>query len=103
MAFDEKLAHRIRLYFKKEKIYYTEKKMFGGCCFMVDNKFCVGVDKDRLIARVGKSLYLDTLSMQHCAPFDIRTKPLKGFVIVTTNGIRSDNDLALWIQKCLTK
>ena len=41
MAYNEKLADRIR-----EALVDTpktlEKQMFGGVCFMVDNKMCVG-------------------------------------------------------------
>jgi TfoX/Sxy family transcriptional regulator of competence genes len=32
-----------------------EKKMFGGLCFMVNDKMCVGVETNRLMVRLDPS------------------------------------------------
>jgi len=59
MAYDEFFADRVRQTFKELKVVFTEKKMMGGLIFMVDEKMCVGVDKDnktgddRLMTRIG--------------------------------------------------
>ncbi|MDR4470642.1 MAG: TfoX/Sxy family protein [Nitrospira sp.] len=52
MAYDERLAKRIRGYFKRRK-GVEEKRMFGGLCFMLNSHMCCGVEKDRLMARRG--------------------------------------------------
>jgi TfoX/Sxy family transcriptional regulator of competence genes len=52
MAYNEHLADRIRRELKDQNASFEEKKMFGGICFMVDDKMCVGVIKDDLMARV---------------------------------------------------
>lgn len=43
MAFNEKIADRIReALVDQENV--IEKHMFGGVCFMVNDKMCVGYD-----------------------------------------------------------
>lgn len=50
MAYNEQLGNKIR-----EALQHlpnvTEKVMFGGLCFMVDEKMCIGVVKDELMCR----------------------------------------------------
>lgn len=46
MAYDERLAERIREALSHER-GVTEKKMFGGIAFMVDGKMCCGVRQPR--------------------------------------------------------
>ena len=45
MSFDEKLANRTRELISKTHPITEEKKMFGGLCFMVDHKMCIGVEQ----------------------------------------------------------
>ena len=101
MAYDEHLADRVRTYFKERKISPEEKKMMGGLCFMVDNKMCVGVDKNRLMARIGPEVYDQALSKKGCRPMDFTGRPLKGFVFVEPEGIDLEDDLAYWLRLCL--
>jgi TfoX/Sxy family transcriptional regulator of competence genes len=35
----------------------TEKRMFGGICFMVDDKMCICVRDNQLMCRVGPDEY----------------------------------------------
>jgi len=101
MAYDEHLADRIRSYFKEKKINTEEKKMMGGLCFMVDKKMCVGVDKNRLMARIGPEVYDQALTKTGCRPMDFTGRPLKGFVFVEPVGIDLEDELAYWLQLCL--
>ncbi len=50
MPCNEDLADRIRHLLNSKKIKSTEKKMFGGVCFLVDDKMLIGVEKERLSA-----------------------------------------------------
>lgn len=45
MAYNEKLAGRIREMIALTHKKVQEKKMFGGLCFMVNDKMCVGVEQ----------------------------------------------------------
>jgi TfoX/Sxy family transcriptional regulator of competence genes len=51
VAFNEKLAERIREALV-EIPDVEEKHMFGGSCFMVKGKMCIGVIKDDLMCRI---------------------------------------------------
>ena len=52
MAYNNFLAERIALELKRKKKAFEEKKMFGGICFMIDDKMCIGVVKEQLMARI---------------------------------------------------
>lgn len=52
MAYNEFLADRVRGSLKQLQTAFGEKKMFGGLCFMVDDKMCVGIIKDDLMVRI---------------------------------------------------
>ena len=43
MAYNEQLADRVREIISRTPAETEEKKMFGGLCFMVNDKMCVGV------------------------------------------------------------
>lgn len=64
MAFDERLAQRIREYLRERKDI-EEKKMFGGLCFMVSGHMCCGIVDDKLMARVGPENYDTCLKKDH--------------------------------------
>ncbi|MBS1566195.1 MAG: TfoX/Sxy family protein, partial [Bacteroidetes bacterium] len=51
MAFNEKLADRVREIIALSHSNIVEKPMFGGLCFMVNDKMCIGVEKARLMVR----------------------------------------------------
>ena len=51
MAFDDKLAERIRKQLGKRR-GLTEKKMFGGLAFLVNGNMCCGVHGDEMIVRL---------------------------------------------------
>ena len=101
MAFDEHLAFRIRGVLKSKSVFFSEKKMMGGLCFMVDDKMCVGITGNKLMARVGETAYNSCLQKKGCHEMTFTGKPLKGFVYVDPNAIDMDEDLETWIQYCL--
>ncbi|ETN96653.1 TfoX/Sxy family protein [Zhouia amylolytica] len=101
MAYDNFLADRIRLCLKEKHISFEEKKMMGGLCFMVEDKMCVGVVKDNLMARIDPDIYDKALQKKGCREMDFTGRPMKGFVFVEPEGIDLDQDLNYWIQLCL--
>lgn len=60
MAYDEGLAERIREQLTGN-LYITEKKMFGGVCFLHDGNMLCAVIKDELMLRTGPDLYKELL------------------------------------------
>lgn len=102
MAYDEFLADRIRHTLQENRTRFSEKKMFGGLAFMVNDKMCVGVIRDNLMARVGPEFYLKALEEPWTKPMDFTGRPLKGYVYVEPEGIDTDNQLSAWVDACLT-
>ncbi len=98
MAYSKSLVERIRhLVARRRGI--TEKKMFGGVCFLLNGNMLVGVWKDSLIARVGKDAYDAALQNEHVKEFDITGRAMKGWVMVAPDGIDSDYQLTHWIDQ----
>ena len=101
MAYNELLAERVAEAFDKNHVPFNAKKMMGGLCYMVDDKMCVGVEKERLMVRLDPDYYEKALARKGCKPMDFTGRPMKGFVYVDASGIGSDSDLAFWISKAL--
>jgi TfoX/Sxy family transcriptional regulator of competence genes len=98
MAYDEGLAARVRTALAKTR-GVAERKMFGGlCCLLQGNMFC-GVVDDRLMVRVGAEDYEAALAMPHVREMDFTGRPLRGMVYVAPAGIRTERDLALWLER----
>ena len=77
MAFNEKLAERTRKALQG-KGEITEKKMFGGICFLLRGKMCCGIMKDVLVARVDPKESAALLKMPGVRPMDFTGRPMKG-------------------------
>jgi TfoX/Sxy family transcriptional regulator of competence genes len=95
---DEALAARIRSILKRRK-GYSEQKMFGGICFMLNGNMCVGPWHGSLIVRLDKSQHDATQSEPYVKPMDITGKVMKGWAIVDSAGIESDDELKAWIRR----
>lgn len=100
MAYDEGLAQRIRDVLAGRPDF-IEKKMFGGLAFMVNGHMCVGVNDDKLMARVGADRYAEAMKSPHAREMDFTGKGLKGFVYVEAAGIEEDIDLQMWVDLAL--
>ena len=101
MAYDEKLADRIRELIAETHTNIEEKKMFGGLCFMVNDKMCVGVEQERLMVRLDPAKYEEVLEKEGCAPMDFTGKVMKGYVFVDTDVLSTRKQLQYWIGLAL--
>lgn len=101
MAYNEHLADRIHQIFKDRKIIFFEKKMFGGLCFMVNDKMCVGIVKEELMARVGEEKYQESLTKKGCKEMNFTGRPMKGYVYLDADALDLDADLEYWLQLAL--
>jgi TfoX/Sxy family transcriptional regulator of competence genes len=101
MAYDEPLATRVRAFFTRRGTGFEEKRMMGGLCFMVGGKMCVGVEKERLMARIDPDEYESALRRKGCGPMDFTGRPMRGFVFVTGEGLRSERELTRWLKLAL--
>ena len=98
MPYSERLAKRVRgaLEGRPE---LTEKKMFGGVCFLIRGNMCCGVMGDELVARVGQDGYEEALALQHVREMDFTGRPMRGMVMVAAPGIESEGDLTAWVGR----
>ena len=101
MPHDEKLAKRVRDELARRKVSCEEKAMMGGICFMVADKMCVGVEKDRLMVRIDPAIYEISLARKGCVPMDFTGRPMRGFVFVNPIGLASADELAHWLNLAL--
>ena len=101
MAYDEHLADRIRQSLDNKRVNYLEKKMFGGLCFMVDDKMCIGIVKDELMARVGPDHYETALSKNGAKEMNFTGRSMKGYIFVEPEGIDEEAQLDEYLQMCL--
>jgi hypothetical protein len=99
MAFDEKLAARVRIALGAERA--SEKKMMGGLCFMVRGHMCAGIATNLLMVRVGAEAYERTLKLKHAAPMDLTGKPVRGFVFVRPEGSATQRAVDAWVKRGL--
>jgi len=100
MAYDEYLANRTRK-FLSSKRNVKEKKMMGGLTFMVNDKMCVGILNDELMARIDPAVYESVLERKGCREMDFTGRPMKGFVFIGPEGTKLKKDLEYWINLAL--
>ena len=101
MAYDEKLADRIRAVLKRRR-GVSEKKMFGGLAFMVKGHMVCGVIGDDLMVRVGPDAYEAALKKAGARPMDFTGRPMKGMVYVGPRGHKRAPSLKAWVEQGLS-
>ena len=101
MSYDEKLADWVREIIAVNHKKVEEKKMFGGLCFMVNDKMCVGVEKDRLMIRFDPVLTDELMKKEGCTPMDFTNKVMKGFGFVDVEVLKSKKQLEYWLNLAL--
>jgi TfoX/Sxy family transcriptional regulator of competence genes len=101
MAYNEKLADRVRELIVLTHTNIEEKKMFGGLCFMVNGKMCVGVEKERLMVRLDPARYEEVLEQDGATPMDFTGKVMKGYVFVDIDALKTKKQLSYWVNLAL--
>ncbi len=98
MAFDERLANRVRRLFGTRR-GIEEKRMFGGLAFMVRGHMSCGIVGSTLMVRVGPDDEKRFLAEPHVRPMDFTGRPLKGFLYVDAEGVASGPALRKWVDR----
>ena len=101
MTYNIHLSDRIAQQLTERSVSFEEKKMFGGLCYLVDDKMCIGIIKDELMIRIDPELTDEVLSKAGCRPMDFTKRPMKGYFNVSEEGMDRDKDLGYWIDLCL--
>ncbi len=87
MAYDEKLADRVRDVLEEVE-GVTERKMFGGLAFMVRGHMACGIVGNDLMLRLGAEGAERALERPHVRPMDFTGKPMTGMVYVAPEGLK---------------
>lgn len=101
MAYNEQLADRVREIIARTHTDVEEKKMFGGMCFMVDGKMCVGVQSERMMVRFDPALNDELMEKDGVGPMDFTKRVMKGFAFVDIAVLDSNAALEHWIALAL--
>lgn len=101
MVTDTILLERLRTIFQAQNVVWREIKMFGGHCFMVDEKMCLGTYQGGLMARVGPEAAEKYVEQTGASRMIHGGRPMKGYLLVDPEGYEDDADLRFWIEKCL--
>ena len=100
-ATDEFLLDRLRNALNPHKVQWLEKKMFGGHCFMVDDKMCFGTYKGGLMVRIAPEESDELVKREGAGPMIHGGRTMKGYLFIEDEGYDSDSDLEFWVNKCL--
>ena len=101
MAYNEKLANMTREIISLTHRNVEEKTMFGGLCFMVNDKMCLGVEKNRLMVRLDPAKYEEVMEREGSKPMDFTGKVMKGFVFVDAEVLNTKKKLEYWVNLAL--
>jgi TfoX/Sxy family transcriptional regulator of competence genes len=100
MAFNEQLNDRLRAILA-ELPNVEEKLMFGGVCYMVNDKMCMGIVNDEIMCRIGPENYEVALEKPGCREMVFTGKPMLGYVFISNDAVRSNEELNYWADLCL--
>ena len=99
MAYDPDFAHRVREQLAEEA-GVSEKAMFGGLAFLLDGNMAVGLSGGgELMVRVGPDDTDAALARAHTRLFDMTGRPMKGWILVAPEGVRTKRQLGAWVTR----
>ena len=99
MPYDRDLAERVRTVLSVDH-GITQQAMFGGLAFLVDAKMAVCVTRGgALMVRVDPSDTDELVTHEHVERFEMRGKPLDGWLYVDAPALAGDDALASWVRR----
>jgi TfoX/Sxy family transcriptional regulator of competence genes len=101
MASDPHTLERLRRALQIRKVESYEKRMFGGVCFMVDDKMCFGTYKSGIMFRVDPELTAQLVVREGVDQMEQGGHSMKGFMLVEPHAYDRDEDMDFWIDLCL--
>ena len=101
MPFDEKIAGQVRAMIANCTDNVEEKVMFGGLCFMVNDKICIGVKKDTLLVRIAPEVYEQEKEKDGRQPMVHQGKPVKSYLFVDYDSMHNHENLQYWVKLAL--
>jgi hypothetical protein len=100
MAFDEKLAERVRVQIAR-KSGVAEKRMFGGVAFLMHGNMAIGIHQNELIVRMSPEQAVEALGETGARVFDLTGRPMKGWLMIGPRGHKTPESLRKWVGRGL--
>ncbi|WP_298866817.1 TfoX/Sxy family protein [uncultured Gimesia sp.] len=100
MAYDETLAERVHKLLKRQQ-GFSQRKMFGGLCYMLHGNMCCGITQNELMLRLGEKNAMKALEMPYTREMDFTGKPMKSMIFVEQPGFEEDDDLKYWVSQAV--
>jgi TfoX/Sxy family transcriptional regulator of competence genes len=99
MAYDEKLAGRIRELVAGESAL-TEKKMFGGLSFLVVGNMAVAASgQGGLLVRVDPAESDSLVESSPARLMEMGGRTMTGWLRVDTEHVQTDEKLSAWVER----
>lgn len=99
MSYDDELADRVREVVRGEP-GMTEKRMFGGLAFLVNQRLAVSASSQGgLLLRVDPDETDDLVDGEQVSRFEMRGRPMDGWLHVHPDRVGTDADLQSWVQR----
>ena len=97
MAYDEDLADRIRE-LVAEQPALSEMRMFGGLAFLIGGNMAVAASgQGGLLVRADPDRFDELVAKPAVEPMIMRGKPMKGWLRVDADAVRTKRQLATWV------
>lgn len=97
MACDPGLSQRLEEMLA-ERAGFQAKNMFGGIGWLLHGNMCVGIYRSWLIVRVGEHTARRLFEETHVKPMDITGKPMKGWAMISDEGLAEDRQLQHYVD-----
>ena len=102
MAYDRDLADRIRALVPPGTAV-TERAMFGGLAFLVDGSMAVAASgQGGVLVRVDPAESERLMASSGAVPMEMRGRPVRGWLRVEAGQLRTDEQLAPWVELGVT-
>lgn len=102
MAYDEKLAARIRELVAGERDL-TEKKMFGGLAFLIGGNMAVAASgQGGVLVRVDPAQSDTLVATTNARLMEMRGRSMQGWLRVDDEDVRTKRQLAKWVELGMT-
>lgn len=100
MAANEQLLKKLRETFKSIS-NVEEKKMFSGIAFMVNDKLCVTVGKDRIMCRINPDLHNKLIQNPGCTTVIMKGREYKGYIWISESALTTKKEISYWVKLAL--
>src|SRR5262245_23751663 len=77
----------------------SEQQMFGGVGFLGNGYVCGRVHRSGMMARLDPKATESELGRAHTREFDLTGRPMRGWILVSSEGLSSEDDVAYWVGR----